>query len=172
MAIKIEGYLLQSKLEKVLQEIVGDKWRGKEVRVLPTRCRWDMSFEQNQTLYAVEFDGDSHYRDSLRIKVDREKDEIAAKNSMKVVRIPYWVQLNSETFKYFFDFDAEIETDFPHGFIESKIFPASYCELGMKRFNDEISKVPESVKKGVISSLRNRIKTYGHNFVVPSSFSF
>ena len=45
----------------------------------------------------VEYDGDEHYRDSLKIKADIEKDQFAQKNDMRLVRMPYWVQLDNLT---------------------------------------------------------------------------
>jgi hypothetical protein len=75
------------------------------------------------------FDGDEHYRNTLKIKNDREKDEMARCGGYRVVRIPYWVQLTSETLKHYFHLEAEIIQDFPHGFISTKVFPASFCEL-------------------------------------------
>jgi len=50
-----------------------------------------MAFNQNGALVLVEYDGDDHYRDSLKIKADREKDRIAQEKGMRVVRVPYWV---------------------------------------------------------------------------------
>jgi len=74
MAIKIEGYLVQRKLEAALKEIVGDAWVGSEVAIPQSRFRWDMVYEHEGKKVAVEFDEDRHYRDSLVIKRDREKD--------------------------------------------------------------------------------------------------
>ena len=54
------------------------------------------------------------------------------------MRFPYWVQLDNFTLKHYFDLDAKIEQSFPHGFITTKLFPASFCELGIKRFRAEI----------------------------------
>jgi hypothetical protein len=56
-----------------------------------------MAFRQNRSLVLVEYDGDDHYRDSLKIKADRERDRLAQQNQMRVVRVPYWIQLDSTT---------------------------------------------------------------------------
>ena len=75
MKIKIDGYLLQSKLESALKQIVGQTaWIGRETRVSDSvRCRWDMTYTSGSEVVVVEFDADAHYRDSLRIKVDRKR---------------------------------------------------------------------------------------------------
>jgi hypothetical protein len=76
--VRIDGYLVQAKLEAALRAIVGDDaWRGTEVRVEGRRLRWDMVYEFDGHRVAVEFDGDEHYRHTLKIKADREKDEAA-----------------------------------------------------------------------------------------------
>lgn len=167
--ISIAGYLDQAKLESALREIVGETaWRGREVRAEPRRFRWDMVFERGGVLIAVEFDGDEHYRQSLKIKADREKDELARTNGLKVVRFPYWVQLTTETLRHYFDLEGTVVQDFAHGFITTKIFPASFCELGLVRFKSELDSLPPSVRGAVLDSLRARTDEHGAVFVVPS----
>lgn len=167
MAVKIEGYLTEQRLAAALRAIVGDGWRGSELRVEGTKRRWDMGFEREAHRVVVEFDGDEHYRNTLKIKADREKDAVAAGADVQVVRIPYWVQLTSETFRHYFGFDAEIEQDFRHGFITTKIFPASFCELGIERFERELRTLPRDVADAVHASLRERAEEHGPEFVVP-----
>ena len=169
MAIKIDGYLVQAKLEQALKSIVGIKWIGREIKVPGTRKRWDMEFVRNGQTSVVEFDGDRHYRDSLTINADRKKDAIAKKLGYKTIRIPYWVQLTNETFLYYFGFQENIIQDFPHGFIKSKIFPASYCEMGIERFNNELNKLPINTKIDVISSLKDRANEFDIEYVLPTN---
>ena len=164
----IEGYLVQGKLEDALRMIVGnDCWRGREIRLPVGRRRWDMSYDIDGKVAVVEFDGDEHYRNTLKIKADREKDVIAREHSFRVVRIPYWVQLTSETLKYYFNLDAEIRQDFPHGFISTKIFPASFCPLGIQRFERELQALPMQVRQAVVKSLHDRSIEHGQKYVVP-----
>jgi len=169
--VRIEGYLTQSKLEEVLQEIVGDAWLGAELVVPGTRRRWDMAFSHNGCTTIVEYDGDEHYCNTLKIKADLEKDRAAAGMGYRVVRIPYWVQLTKDTLHHYFGFDAEIEQDFPHGFITTKIFPASFCPLGIRRFLREIEALPAGVRDSVLASLGERAKQYGEEYVIPREIS-
>jgi len=169
VAVRIEGYLVEGKLAAALREIVGDRWTGTELKVSGTRRRWDMGFVDGDRRVVVEFDGDEHYRNTIKIKADREKDAVAASEGLRVVRIPYWVQLDSVTFRHFFGFDAEIEQNFPHGFITTKIFPASFCELGALRFTRELADLPPVVREGVRGSLRDRAVEHGIEYVVPSA---
>jgi hypothetical protein len=126
-----------------------------------------MAFSTVDGITAVEFDGDEHYRNTLKIKNDQEKDKLALALGMRVVRIPYWVQLTDETLFHYFGLHAEIIQDFPHGFIVTKIFPASYCELGIKRFEREIQSLPDPVKIAVVQSLKDRIEEHGIEYVLP-----
>lgn len=143
--ISIDGYLDQAKLEAALRQVVGEAaWRGREVRVEPRRFKWDMVFEWGGARIAVEYDGDEHYRHSLKVKADREKDALARSSGIKVVRFPYWVQLTTETLRHYFGLEAQVVQDFAHGFITTKIFPASFCELGLARFERELGSLPAS----------------------------
>ena len=162
MTIEIQGYLTQQKLEEALKKLVGiDNWIGSEFMVPNKKMRWDMAFKQGEKIAVVEFDGDSHYRDPTVIKRDRLKDEFAWGLGYNVIRIPYWVQLTSETAKFYFNFDCEIKQDSHHGFIVSKWLPASFCDLGISRFHSELELLPPAVKKSVILSLEEKIKRLG-----------
>ncbi len=168
--ITIEGYLTQAKLETAIRAIVGDgNWRGRELIVPNSRRRWDMAYSIGDQITIVEFDGDKHYWDSLKIKVDAEKDAVAYSLGYKVVRFPYWVQLTQETALHYFGMDAEISQNFPHGFITTKIFPASFSELGITRFTGELQSLPNNTKNAVIQSLRDRSGEHGADYVLPSS---
>ena len=167
--IKIEGHLVQHKLEAALKEIVGDAWVGREVAIPESKLRWNIVYKHNDKMVAVEFDGDQHYRDALVIKRDREKDNLAILFDYKLIRIPYWVQLTTETLKFYFDLDAEIDQNFPHGFITTKIFPASFCDLGVVRFQHELSNLPDRVQDDVMESLETQAKKHGFSYVLPTT---
>ena len=168
--ITISGYLTQAKLAQALQQLVPDGWLGHEVAVTGSRHRWDMAYQRGGNITVVEYDGDEHYRHSLKIKVDRVKNESARTQGSRVVRFPYWVQLDSTTLWHYFRFEAEIEQSFPHGFITTKLFPASFCELGIERFRTELSALPAVVRDAVVASLRERVEEHGLEFVLPSSW--
>lgn len=169
MSVIIEGYLTEEKLAKALSEVVGSRWGGTQLRVEGTKRRWDMWFVQGAGKVVVEFDGDEHYRNTLKLKVDQEKDAIASEHGLRVVRIPYWVQLDAVTSRHYFGIEADIRQDFPHGFIVTKVFPASYCEMGIERFKTELAGLPETVRAAVVKSLGERAKEHGLEYVLPSS---
>lgn len=170
--ISIDGYLDQAKLEAALRQVVGDAaWRGREVRAEPRRFKWDMVFEWGGARIAVEYDGDEHYRHSLKVKADREKDALARTSGIKVVRFPYWVQLTTGTLRHYFGLEAQVVQDFAHGFITTKHFPASFCELGLARFERELGSLPPPVQLAVVESLRARADEHGVEYVVPSALT-
>ena len=158
--VKYEGYLTQQKLSAILREALKDKYTSfmEEQKVAgKPRCRWDMymTFPDGRDI-AVEFDGDQHYRDTLVMKLDLEKEDLADEAGIEVVRLPYWVQLTDDTAKHYFGdlFDGiHIEQDYPHGFIKSKIFPASYCAMGVERFLDELFNLPQGAYDIVLDNM-------------------
>jgi len=167
--IKIDGYLMELKLSNALQQLTADHWLGNQIPVGDTRQRWDMAYQIGGAVTVVEYDGDEHYRHSIKIKADRAKDEIARSQGHRLVRFPYWVQLDNFTLKHYFGLDAKIEQSFPHGFITTKLFPASFCELGIERFRAELMALPVRVREALISSLRDRIAEHGLRYVLPTS---
>ncbi len=167
--MRIVGYLTQQKLEQLLKEISGKNWLGRELRLPNSRRRWDMAFKLDSTTFVIEYDGDEHYRNSLKIKTDMEKDESARKLGYQVVRVPYWIQINSEMLKHYFGIENEVEQDFPHGFITTKVFPASFCEKGIQRFQAELANLPIKVKDDVLQSLKVQAKKHGIDYVLPRS---
>jgi hypothetical protein len=179
--VKYEGYLTQQKLASLLKEALKDKYTSfiEEQKVAgKPRCRWDiyMTFPDGREI-AVEFDGDQHYRDTLVMKLDLEKEDLADEARIEVVRIPYWVQLTDETAKHYFGdlFDGiHIEQDYPHGFIKSKVFPASYCAMGVERFMAELHDLPYDIFVEILMNLFDHAfeKAYAPEFVIPGAMAY
>jgi hypothetical protein len=171
LVIAIQGYLTEEKLSQALQQLLLADWLGSQVSVPGTRKRWDMACRLGGVTTVVEYDGDEHYRHSVKIKGDRIKDELARAAGFRVIRFPYWVQLDSLALQHFFGITAKIEQSFPHGFITTKLFPASFCELGIARFQAELFSLPSTVKESVVESLRQRVADHGLEYVLPSDLA-
>jgi len=159
--IKVTGYLTESKLGDVLKEIFGTENVRSQVKVPGTKMRVDFEFSYNGQVFQVEFDGDSHYRDIDVIFRDMVKGDTLP----NLIRIPYWLQLNTDTFRALFtdgygiDPEVSITTDFPHGFISKDcVFPASFCEMGISRFLREVYTISSEVLCGVRTSLLDRVR--------------
>lgn len=166
--LRIEGYLTERKLIRSLRDILGEDSVKTQYSLEGSRKRWDAAFSFNNIDFLVDYDGDEHYRNTIRIKSDMSKDQESRIVGFRVVRFPYWIQLDSTTAEHYFGLNIEIEQDFPHGFITTKIFPASFCELGLSRFEAELDDLPESIRNEVIESLVDRSADFGVKFVVPS----
>jgi hypothetical protein len=167
--MKIQGYLTATKLGTILQAI-GNQYGfaetiKTEVRVGETRRRWDYQYTYEGTTYNVEFDGDKHYWDSLTIMGDDIKNSVADRLEQEVIRIPYFVQLNTETIKHYFGLEFELETDFPQGFITTKIFPASFCSQGKSKYHSQKDNLPLKTQNDLIASLAVQSEKYGAKYV-------
>jgi len=167
MKVIIESYLTERKLKAALQQLFGNEWIGGQISLPGSRRKFDMAFRSEGVAVLVEYDGDEHYRNSMKIKADRQKDALAAENDMRIVRIPYWVQLDNSTVHHWFGMKAEIDQSFPHGFISTKLFPASFCQLGIDRFRCELESLPARIRGEVIASLQERVAEHGIEYVLP-----
>lgn len=121
MRIAIESYLTERKLATALQGLVGDDWVGGQVALPGSRRRFDKAFRTPTGTILVEYDGDERYRDSMRIKADRQKDILTSESNMRLIRVPYWVQPDSTMARHWFGLEADIEHSFPHGLITTKL---------------------------------------------------
>lgn len=165
-SFEVQKYLTEVKLAAIIKELAPEGFA--EQFCLPgRRYRWDFKYVSPSGPVLVEYDGDEHYRSTLVIKADQEKERMAAASGHRMVRFPYWLQLDAETLRFFFGFDAQIKQDFPHGFITTKLFPASFCPLGLKRFIAELSGLPETLQQKVRTSLKERVAEHGVEYVVP-----
>lgn len=111
----------------------------------------------------VEFDGYGHYTNTKVILNDYEKDKIAASLGFNLIRIPYFIQLKSETIeKLFSEYTSDYRdfNDYPDGFIDKNVtLPAQFCELGQERFLNYLESCEEDLKNDIINSLKEKEKT-------------
>lgn len=172
--VVVNEFLTEQKLINCLKQAFGENNVFSSVRVCEERrFRWDAKVLLEDKTIFVEFDGDSHYRDPKVIKRDREKEDIAKNNNSKVIRIPYWIQLNNETFLYYFNKKISIEQNYRHGFVSDKAaLPASFCELGINKFKLEFDALSENIKFEIVKSLKEKIEKYGEHYVLPTSLKY
>lgn len=131
----IDNYLTEYKLGKYLQKIFQkDFIHDKKVPKSSLNTRPD--YRNDELMLIVEFDGEKHYTDPNVIYRDKQKDDEYKKLGYKVIRIPYFIQLETRTIKLLFNVDFELTQEFPHGFIVDRnlVLPASYCKAGAQRF--------------------------------------
>lgn len=119
-----------------------------------TRTRPD--FRSDQLKFIVQFDGFRHYSDPKQILKDLQDDELFLSLKYTIIRIPYFVQLDEVIIKKLFGIyttNLIPISDFPHGFISNKaLLPASFCELGIIRFINDLEFYSE-IKNTILDSL-------------------
>ena len=157
--MKLETYLTENNLYDVLCAWAGQDNVQRQAKVVGTKFRSDFEVVVNERIIVVEYDGDTHYRDANVIFRDEVKESICREGGKEIIKIPYFVQLTSQTFEHFFGEPFDVETDFPHGFITTKILPASFCPIGYNAAMDIYTGLPVSVKRDIQKSLDEKGKS-------------
>ena len=169
----MNNYLTEKGLESILKEIyTNDEFiRDKTIPNSQTRYRPDFRCEKLKLI--VEFDGDSHYKRALRIKKDSLKDQIYRGLGYRIVRIPYFVQIETLTIENLFGVNFKYPQKYPHGFIDKKAtLPCDFCELGIRQFENDLKKF-SYIKDDIIKSLKNKVKELDDvEIVLPKSLFY
>lgn len=168
----ITDYLTESLLGVFLTERFNSNYENDRVlKESNIRGRYDYIFYKDKLI--VEFDGYRHFNSSKQILSDKNKNKIAEELKFKLIRIPYFVQLDSEVIEYYFGSlipNKETFNSYPHGFIDPKaLLPADYCELGQKEFTNFL-KLTEGMNfnKSIKNNLKDLIKTNDKRLVIYS----
>lgn len=120
----------------------------------------------NIELY-VEYDGDGHYTRNSQVLKDLQltNNELCfgptkIHSELYIIRIPYWMQLDSSVSKFMFGIDKDYSNNFPQGFISQYcITPDRFCVSGEMRFIEEMArceKILPGVFARVIQSLKDK----------------
>ena len=144
-------------------------WLGGELKLPNLEQGWEIAFKYGEQIFVVEYDDDKHYRNTLTIKADLEKDRISKELGYEIIRVPYWIAMDTIMVEYYFGIEFDVETTNKHGFTEDDLFPASFCEKGIERFNQEYDELPNKVKKEIRNTIEKRIDEIGQEFVLPNS---
>ena len=118
----------------------------------------------------LEWDGPAHYTDIWRIKRDEIRDDFFENEGIKVIRLPYWLQMQKGVPDFIFSktLTAEEELDIAgkiygvsdigkiqySGLYKSRHTPANYIEKGRDRFKKELRYFPKIVLKSVQITLK------------------
>ncbi len=155
-------YLTESQLGNVLENIIfpGKTFvRNKTVPNSGIKNKPD--FRNDDLMLIVEFNGDKHYTTSKVQYNDNVKKAVYEELGYTVVEIPYFIQLSSETIKYYFNVDVNYNKEFTHGFIGSEAtLPADFNTLGIRRFRNEMFAIYEeceNVFTDVMSTLLDKV---------------
>jgi hypothetical protein len=167
--LSYEGYLTEPKLIQMFKEL------EKQCSQIKVEINKSISKEYKRykgdiiinDYWLIEFDGYPHYTKSAVFERDDDKNYMwKDEQSKEVIRIPYFVQLTTETFNHYFktlidefNLNIEIQSDYPHGFIDKKaILPADFCSVGERRFYKDIWNLPQNTFSDIINSLWNHLQ--------------
>ena len=115
-------------------------------------------YRNDELMLIVEFDGFQHYNCTKNILSDIEKDKDYSELGYKVIRIPYFIQLNTDTINRLFNIKLEKDIyKYPQGFIDNKaLLPSDFCELGIEKFVADLE-IFSHLKEDILDSLKNKI---------------
>jgi len=166
------NYLTEDNLIEFVQEFISrDLILDKQFK--PHKFRPDILIEDLKI--AIEFDGFLHYTQPTSVIKDKEKTAILKSAGYKVIRIPYYIQLDSNIINYLFpSLKTFRPSKYKHGFIDKKvILPAAFCELGVERFEQEINTTFSIIKSDIIFSIKEKIIELENKlFVLPPSLLY
>jgi hypothetical protein len=107
----------------------------------------------------VEYDGPMHYINTRRCHRDIKRIEWLKLNKYTVIRFPYYLELDNDSFLYLFKEKVNIINEHPkpldHGFNETEWLPMDFCPLGIERFIVDFRDYPSLIKKKIVDSLEN-----------------
>jgi len=102
----------------------------------------------------IEFNGYRHYSESKNIERDNLLIKLCVDEHIKILFIPYFVQLDSLIIRYYFEhyqlYNYEDFNSYSHGFIDSKAMrPYDFCFQGLVRYFSELELLPNSISKQI-----------------------
>lgn len=163
-------YLTEERLENVLGQLFPDVTFIRDRQVPDSGLQTRPDYRNDNLKLIVEFDGDQHYRNVQKIKREQEKTDRYTQIGYKVVRIPYFIQISTETVKHLFDLNLQYIQTYPHGFIsKTVIMPADFCELGIQKFKADLKRF-DYIKVDILNSLKQKVEVLGDKeLVLPPS---
>lgn len=167
LKIEMNGkYLTEESLGKILKALYPNRIWDHDKRFKPINSAMVYNFRPDYCCHdlkmCVEFDGPDHYTKANVIQADIKKDLTVQSLDYNIIRIPYFLQLKTDTIKYFFDIDVDFDYGFNHGFINKRVtLPANFCQQGIWKFKDFITSLDKSgsifqeIKESLINKIEN-----------------
>jgi very-short-patch-repair endonuclease len=167
---KMTNYLTEERLEMVLGELFPNVTFIRDRQVPNSGLQTRPDYRNDDLKLIVEFDGDQHYRNVQKIKREQEKTDRYSQMGYKVVRIPYFIQISTETITHLFDINLSYNQTYPHGFIsKTVIMPADFCEIGIQKFKSDLKRF-DYLQADILNSLKQKVEILGDKeLVLPPS---
>lgn len=162
----ITNYLNEARLGIALEQVFKKQFINNKI-VPNSNLKTRPDFRNDELMLIVEFDGYKHYTEPSVIYRDRIKDETYSAMGYKIVRIPYFIQLETRTIKTLFGIDYKMAQEFPHGFIvdDGLVCPAGYCKAGYEKYKQDKTKFKD-VWCEVEYSLKVKMEKYPKETII------
>jgi transposase-like protein len=164
-----KNYFSETMLQRFIQERFNNCINSFDSCFPETRYRPDVRIDDLKLI--VEFDGFRHYTKAEVIYSDRLKERIYKQAGYKIIRIPYFVQMDSELVSYYFkDYISDLRpyNDYPHGFIDNAvIWPSDFCIDGIDVFINDLlilSRYCPLAFKSIIDNIQDKIIDSGEAY--------
>lgn len=151
---EVGSWLTEDKLGVLLKSIFPMSEFIRDSIVPDSGRKFRPDYRSDDLMLIVEFDGHHHYTNPLQIANDKIKDRLYSSMGYRVVRIPYFIQLDQSTVNWFFNVewapeDSEI-VDCPHGFHSKNVVtPAYFCTAGYAKYENMMLELTRLERKGI-----------------------
>lgn len=158
---------LEKLSEKNLYEALGIIYPGaiitpqKRVKLEDRTCIVDYEVLINNEVIYIEFDGPTHYTSSKTQIRDQVLKWYCIDSNIKLVRVPYFIQLDDRTIRALFNVSCDsITSVYKNGFYDSKgVLPADYNFYGwglfMRQYESFMKADAFSVSKEIWESIED-----------------
>lgn len=161
------AYLTQIKLYEFAQKLYPGYNIIYDTRYPNSRYTPDMYLPEKQLL--IEYDGNLHYDKPVSVISDYRRDLWFNDRGITTIKVPYFVQLTTETIKDIFGIDYCYTQVYPHGFVDKKVvLPANFSEIGTIRFLEQMDRFAY-LKNDIKDSLEKKITDLKDERLVVSS---
>lgn len=162
-------YLTEEKLGKILDIVYPNEEiiHNKKIPEYEEKCRPDYRLPNLKLIF--EFDGSTHFTNPKRIIMDEKNDLFYESLGYKVIRVPYFVQMDANFFINILNLNIGRIYNYPNGFIDEKAqLPAEFCNLGIRKFYDllKVGGLYEYCCKEIFESLGEKVKLLGDERLV------
>ena len=154
-----KNYLTEDSLEEFLKQIYPNKEIIRNKTVPNSNCKSRPDFRIEEEKLIVEFDGYRHYNSFETQSRDELKYHQYTYMGYKIIRIPYFIQLSSESiFKLFGIHLPDFEQKYPHGFIDKRaLTPLDFNYKGLLKFRDDLIIFEKEIAEDILYSLVNTL---------------
>ena len=165
--LSYEGYLTEQKLSEIMWDFC--QQIGLDTPILQfklDRFKVDVVIKIDNKMYAIEFDGYRHYNQAKTIHRDINKSiDWYKKYNTYLIRIPYFVQLTTQSFIHYFseillhinetnNIEILIDQNYSHGFVDKQaLLPCDFNQIGNQRFLYDLAQLPDNIFQEIIGSL-------------------